>query len=111
MLAEKIKHSEQRISGRQPIELDAVLNYRSRAVICTLKDVSMTGAFIETDPDELPLVPQIELSVSFPTKEGGIRHHRVPVVIRRLTKDGVGISFGDVDRETYMSLSDIVLKE
>jgi hypothetical protein len=109
-VVENQKYKERRINGRHPVELDAVLNYSSRALICTVRDVSVSGAFIETDPEDLPLVPQVELSVSIPTKEG-IRYHRVPVVIRRLTDKGAGVSFGDIDREAYMSLTELVFKE
>jgi hypothetical protein len=98
---------ERRINPRMPVELNAVLNYDSRAVICTVRDISVSGAFLETDPSELPLTPAVELTVNLPTTEG-VRLHRVPILIRRLGDEGAGVSFGEMDRDAYFGLVDYV---
>lgn len=99
--------SDKRTNPRQAVEFDAVLNYESHAVICTVRDISVGGAFLETDPSELPITPQVEISMSIPTREG-VRFHRMPVLIRRVSDRGAGISFSHVDQDAYFSLTDLV---
>jgi hypothetical protein len=100
---------ERRINQRMPTEMSAVLNFNSHAQICTVRDISPTGAFIETDPSELPLSRSVELGMSVETREG-TKYYRLPVLIRRVTEDGAGVSFGDVERETYFNLVDLVYR-
>lgn len=100
---------ERRINQRMPTEMSAVLNFDTHAQICTVRDISPTGAFIETDPEELPLTRSVELGMSVETKNGP-KYYRLPVLIRRITEDGAGVSFGDVERETYFNLVDLVYR-
>lgn len=39
--------NERRDSQRVPVTLDAVLNYQAQVMICTIRDISLNGAFIE----------------------------------------------------------------
>jgi hypothetical protein len=100
---------ERRTNQRVPTEMSAVLNYSSHAQICTVRDISPTGAFIETDPAELPLSRSIELGMSVETRNG-TQYYRLPVLIRRITESGAGVSFGDVGGETYFNLVDLVYR-
>jgi hypothetical protein len=100
---------ERRNNQRMPTEMSAVLNFDSHAQICTLRDISPTGAFIETDPAELPLSRSVELGMSVETRNGP-KYYRLPVVIRRITEDGAGVSFGDLERETFFNLVDLVYR-
>jgi hypothetical protein len=100
--------NERRNNSRMPIELDAVLNYQASAVICTIRDLSVTGAFIEGAPEDLPFSGQkVELALTLNSK-GQPKSFRLPAVIRRVTDSGVGVSFSDIDQETYFSLVDVV---
>jgi hypothetical protein len=101
------KGRERRINPRTPVELDAVLNYDSRAVICTVRDISVSGAFLETDTSELPFKESVELSVNLPT-EKGMRSHRVPILIRRRSDNGAGVAFGELDKDAYYNLLEFV---
>jgi hypothetical protein len=100
---------ERRNNQRMPIEMSAVLNYNSHAQFCTVRDISPTGAFIETDPSELPLSRTVELGMSIETRNG-TKYYRLPVLIRRVTEGGAGVSFGDIERETYFNLVDLVFR-
>ncbi len=100
--------NERRNNSRMPIELDAVLNYQASAVICTVRDLSVTGAFIEAAPEDLPFSGQkVELSLTLSSK-GQPKSFRLPAVIRRVTDNGAGVSFSNIDQETYFSLVDVV---
>jgi hypothetical protein len=91
-----------------PVELDAVLNYQACAVICTIKDISVTGAFLEASPDDLPFSGgQVELALTVNAK-GQSKSYRLPAVIRRVTDSGVGVSFSDVNQDAYFGLVDLV---
>lgn len=99
--------SERRKSRRLPVALDVVLNHRSQTVICTLRDISLEGAFIDADAELLPYAGTVELNFSLPTGSG-YREVRLPAMIRRSTDAGVAVTFGDVGQEAYFSLVDLL---
>jgi hypothetical protein len=100
--------SEKRENQRIPVTVDVVLNYREHALICTLRDISLNGAFLEAPPDDLPYTnSQVELALTV-TKDGTAKYCRIPARIRRLTDNGVGVSFSDVGMDAYSSLVSIV---
>jgi hypothetical protein len=99
--------TERRNNSRMPIELDAVVNYQASAVICTIKDISVTGAFIEASPEDLPFSGKVELALTLNSK-GQARSYRLPAVIRRVSDRGVAVSFSDIDKDAYFSLVDLV---
>ncbi len=89
-----------------PIGIDVVLNHRSQAVVCTIKNISMNGAFIDAEPELLPYSGNVELGFSVPVN-GESKQFRVPATIRWLAEGGAGVSFGDIGREAYFSLVDL----
>jgi hypothetical protein len=100
--------NEKRGNPRTPIELDAVLNYEAFALICTIRDISLNGAFVEAAPEELPFNnTSIELSLTV-TNGGEPQYFRIPARIRRVTDHGAGVSFGDVGMDAYFSLVNMV---
>jgi hypothetical protein len=100
--------NERRNNSRMPMAIDAVVNHHACAVICTIKDISVTGAFLEAPPDDLPYSGgQVELALTV-TSKGQPKSYRLPAIIRRVTDSGVGVSFNDVNREAYFGLVDLV---
>ena len=104
----KNSSSERRFNERLPIEVSAVINYDMHAVIGTVRDISANGCFIEADPAELPLRNTLELAMSVQTRSGETRYYRLPVVIRRVTENGAGVSFNELGREMYFNLAETV---
>ncbi len=99
---------ERRENQRIPVGLDVVLNYREHALICTLRDISLKGAFVEATPDDLPYTnSDVELALTL-LREGRSKYCRIPARIERITDGGAAISFGDLGAETYSSLVSIV---
>ncbi len=99
---------ERRDNERLPVAWDAVLNYQQHAVICTIRDISLNGAFVETMPDELPTRnASIELGFSV-QHNGASRYLRIPGKIAYITDDGAGVRFSNVGMEVYKDLVEAV---
>ena len=99
---------ERRENQRIPVALDVVLNYREHALICTLRDISLNGAFVEAAPDDLPYTnSSVELALTV-TKDGQAKYCRIPARISRITDHGAAVSFSDVGLDAYSSLVSIV---
>ncbi|HYM47506.1 MAG TPA: PilZ domain-containing protein [Burkholderiaceae bacterium] len=100
--------AERRENNRIPVGVDVVLNYREHALICTLRDISLNGAFLEAPPDDLPYTNSSgELALTV-TKGGQSKHCRIPARISRITDNGAAVSFSDVGLDAYSSLVSIV---
>jgi hypothetical protein len=98
--------TERRKSPRLPVALDVVLNHRAQSVICTVRDISLGGAFVDADPELLPYAGTIELCFSLPS--GATRNFvRLPASIQRVTDNGAAITFGDLGGEVYFQLVDL----
>ena len=100
--------SDRRKNLRVPVEMDVVLNYRERVFVCTVRDLSLKGAFVHAAPDEMPYRnADIELGLSL-TRNGECTHYRIPGNIKRITDDGVGISFSDLGIDVYSDLASVL---
>ena len=72
-----------------------------------MRDISLGGAFIAAEPDLLPYAGTVELNFSAPAKS--VRGElRLQATIERTTEQGAAVSFGDVGRDAYFQLVDIV---
>jgi len=99
--------NERRECPRLPVTIDAVLSCQTSTLVCTIRDISLNGAFIEAHPEEIPYNGAVELGVTV-TANGENSYHRLPATITRVSDKGAGISFGDIGQETYFSLVDLV---
>lgn len=100
--------TEKRKSPRLPVALDVVLNHRAQSVICTIRDISLGGAFLDADPELLPYAGTVELCFSLPS--GATRNFvRLPATIQRATEDGAAVTFGDLGGEVYFQLVDLTV--
>ncbi|KPK47246.1 MAG: hypothetical protein AMJ84_05105 [Acidithiobacillales bacterium SM23_46] len=99
---------ERRENQRLPVEFDAVLNYQQHAIICTVRDISLNGAFVETMPDSLPTRnTHVEIGFSVLTN-GQNRYLRIPGRIAYIKDNGAGVRFSEVGMDAYMNLVDMV---
>jgi hypothetical protein len=89
------------------VSLDVALNHRAQSVICTMRDISLGGAFLATEPDMLPYAGTVELNVSAPG-DSARGQLRLQATIERTTEQGAAVSFGDVARDDYFHLVDLV---
>jgi len=100
-------HTERRTTPRLPVSVDVVLNHRAQSVICTMRDISLGGAFIAAEPDLLPYAGTVELNFSTPS-ESARNQLRLEATIERTTEHGAAVSFGAVGRDAYFQLVDLV---
>lgn len=99
--------TERRTSRRLPVSLDVVLHHRAQSVVCTTRDISLGGAFINAERDLLPYAGIVELNVALPTASSR-EYLRLPASIQRTTEQGVAVTFGDMGRDAYFRLVDFV---
>lgn len=100
--------NERRDSQRIPVAMDAVLNYQAQVMVCSIRDISLNGAFIQGTPAGVPYFnAPVELGLTL-TSGGETKQHRFPAKICRITDDGVGLTFGDVGMDAYFSLVNLV---
>lgn len=99
--------TERRKSRRLPVALDVVLNHRAQTVICTMRDLSLSGAFIDADCDLLPYAGIVEVGFSLPAGSGS-NPVRVPATIQRTSESGAALRFADIGRDAYFGLVDFV---
>lgn len=99
---------ERRQSRRRPVALSAALNHREQSVICTLRDISLEGAFLDVEPDLLPCGSILELNFHLP-RGAELDYVSVPATIQRTSEHGAAVRFGDVGRDAYFNLVDLII--
>lgn len=99
--------TERRKSLRLPVSLDVVLNHRAQSVICTMRDISLSGAFIDAEPELLPYAGVVELNFSLPAGSAP-DYVRLSATIQRVTEAGAAVRFGDMGGDIYFRLVDWV---
>ena len=95
---------EHRWSERKPIAMEVRIHHPSAgAVTARTRDVSLEGMFVETDPTELPI--NTELEVSFVTPgENGPEQHRVSAYVVHRNEAGVGLMLRHVAYSNFHAL-------
>ena len=73
---------------------------------CTLKDISLDGAYIKTDSFTLPSGTNLEIVIKI-RREGKPGHCRLPAQVIRVEKDGMAVMFGELDEERSNILLDL----
>ena len=99
--------TERRECPRIPVALDAVLRCQASTVVCTIRDISLNGAFLEAHPEALPYNGAVEVGI-WVNAGGKVKDYNLPATIRRVTENGAGVSFGDRGQDAYFSLVDLV---
>ncbi len=74
---------------------------------CKLRDISLEGAFIETDGFVLSKNTEVDLVLRIRSGEKR-KHCRVPARVARVTQNGAALAFDDLDEPVYRALFDIV---
>ncbi len=99
--------ASRRISARRVTDVK-VFAYDGVAIRkCTLKDISLDGAYIKTKNFALPNDTNLEVVLKI-RREGKPRHCRLPAKVVRADRNGVAVMFGDLDEELCNILLDIV---
>jgi hypothetical protein len=98
--------NDRRKNLRLPVSLDVVLNHRAQSIVCTVRDISLGGAFIDAEPELLPYAGAVEMSFTRPSDSGECL--RLAASIRRVTDSGAAVSFGEIGHQAYFQLVDLI---
>ncbi|GMQ90577.1 MAG: hypothetical protein BMS9Abin10_0972 [Gammaproteobacteria bacterium] len=101
-------HKERRLGPRRHVALEVMVNVRRLGLQrCHTRDISLEGAFIETDALVLRKNARIELVLKIPAN-GKRKHHRVRAKVASVDKDGATVIFDKLDESTYTALVDLL---
>ncbi len=99
---------EPRHSVRRPYGLEALVNHgMTYSTPWRVRDLSLTGAFVEMDPLQLPEGSDVEFVLRY-RYQGKSFEHRMPATVTRVHPDGVGLTFGQYDDDTYTQLTNLL---
>ena len=74
---------------------------------CRLRNISLFGAFIETENFALAKGTDTEVVLKF-RRGGKLTHCRLPAKVVRAERGGAAVVFGELDEQTYNILLEIV---
>jgi len=98
----KTFEKERRSTGRVPVSVDAIVYYNSLLLTdCTVRNLSMGGAFIFTGGTHLPDRALIDVSLNVPAT---VTPLRLSARVMRANEEGVGVMLQDVNANTLRQL-------
>lgn len=102
--------AERRDNPRVRVTRPVVLNNAKLGVEAGwIKDVSLDGAFVQSEWKDLPTFTAVNLTVSLSTgEERMVKEYRLPATVARCTEGGVGVKFDHLDMESYSALLDLL---
>jgi hemolysin activation/secretion protein len=97
-----------RHSVRRPFGVEALVNHGlSYSTPWRVRDLSLTGAFVEMDATQLPQGENVEFVLRYRYKNQSVEH-RIPATVMRAASDGVALTFGRYDDQTYTDLANLL---
>ena len=104
------RDSERRDNPRIRVTRPVVLHHaKFVAEAGLIRDISLDGAFVESDWRNLPTFTAVELTVTLRSGEQRIiKEYRLPATVARCTEDGFGVKFNHLDMEAYSALLDLL---
>ncbi len=98
---------ERRLDLRRVTDVKVFANDGVQLKKCRLRDISVSGAFIETKEFPLAKGAEVELVLRV-RREGRLTHFRLPAKVIRVTPDGAALAFVDLDEMLRQIVFDIV---
>ena len=92
-MTSKPSPSSRRISPRRIANVKVFAYDGTEVKSCTLKDISLDGAYIKTDSFTLPSGTNLEIVIKI-RREGKPGHCRLPAQVVRVENDGMAVMFG-----------------
>jgi hypothetical protein len=107
-LTDKPPRANRRLGPRRVTDVKVfVANDGSEIKKCKLRDISLDGAFIETNDFTLAKGTKLDLVLRI-LREEKTTACPVPAEVVRVAKDGAALVFGRIDQRVYNILCDIV---
>ena len=99
---------EPRDSVRRPFGIEALINHgQSYSTPWRVRDLSLTGAFVEMDATQLPQGEHVEFVLRYRYKNKSLEN-RIPATVTRTAPDGAALTFGHYDDQTYTDLANLL---
>ncbi len=103
--------SDRRLGPRKQVTLEVLVSDRKRgAKSCQTRDISLDGAFIETQDVTLKKNANIELILRIPSNRGPT-DHPVQAKVTSVEKHGATVIFRNLEEQTYSALVDLLYPE
>ncbi len=103
--------SDRRLGPRKQVTLEVLVSDRKRgAKSCQTRDISLDGAFIETQDVTLKKKANIELILRIPSDRGPT-DHPVQAKVTSVEKHGATVIFRNLEEQTYSALVDLLYPE
>jgi hypothetical protein len=97
-----------RHSVRRALHLQALINHGlSYSSPWHVRDLSLTGAFVEMVSSPLPVGSYVEMVLRY-ALHGATFEHRLPATVTRLEGAGMALTFGAYDDDTYTALANLL---
>lgn len=97
-----------RHSLRRPLNMEALVNHGlTYSSPWPVRDLSLTGAFVEMDAGQLSDGTYVEFVLRY-RYLGKLIEHRIPASVARVQADGVALIFGEFDDQTYTDLANLL---
>lgn len=105
---DEIVAPEPRDGVRRPLNLEVLVNHGlSYSMPWHVRDLSLTGTFVEMDASNLPQGAYVEVVLRYRYK-GQPKEHRIPATVTRSEARGMALTFGDYDDDTYTDLANLL---
>ncbi len=103
--------SDRRLGPRKQVTLEVLVSDRKPgAKSCQTRDISLDGAFIETQDVTLKKKANIELILRIPSNRGPT-DHPVQAKVTSVEKHGATVIFRNLEEQTYSALVDLLYPE
>jgi len=99
---------EPRLCLRSPLKLPITLTFRDKEVLCTSRDISLGGMYLEADDAFVSAGAEAMLSFSLHQNSNN-KWRSLKAVVAYTKADGLGISFQQIDKEAFNSLQELLL--
>jgi hypothetical protein len=97
-----------RRSVRRALNLQVLVNFGATySEPSQARDLSLSGAFLAMDARHLVQGAYVEVVLRYRYKETSMEQ-RIPATVTRLESNGVGVTFGNYDDQTYTDLTNLL---
>jgi len=100
--------TEARQSLRRRHSLEALINHGlSYSIPWRIRDLSLEGAFLESENGQLPTGASVEVVMRYSCKGRDVEV-RLPATVTRIETRGMALKFGRYDNQIYTDLTNLV---
>ena len=99
---------ERRSDRRCPVSQEVMLSQGAHFRLCRLKELSLSGAFLDIGWSVLTRTTPVDLMLTLPAGPQ-TRVYHVPAQVTRVSTSGTAVRFGRLDDATRQALSGLLI--